>query len=90
MSGSRPLVSVALLMLGPHWESSWISCCCPGLAIQQLYVLLQIIDGMDVGAGQLITLVLGLGSYRVGPLAGSQHHQSALSSTALSSSPLAR
>ena len=30
-SGSRPLVSITLLMLGPHWDSSWISCCCPVL-----------------------------------------------------------
>lgn len=28
-SGSWPLVSATLLMLGPHWDSSWISYCCP-------------------------------------------------------------
>ena len=32
---------------------------------QSLHMLLQIIIWVDVGVGQLITLVLGLGSYRV-------------------------
>ena len=28
-SGMRPLVSATLSILDPHWDSSWISCCCP-------------------------------------------------------------
>ena len=50
-----------------------------------LHVFQQIIDGMDVGVGQLITLFLGLGSYRIDqptsrptPLA-CPHHQCELS-----------
>lgn len=27
-SGLRPLVSNTLSILDPHWDSSWISCCC--------------------------------------------------------------
>lgn len=30
-SGSRPLVSATLSMLGLYWDSSWLSCCCPVL-----------------------------------------------------------
>lgn len=40
------------------------------LWVRFLYVFQQIIDGVDVGAGQVITLVLGLGSCRVGPTDG--------------------
>ena len=28
-SGTRSLVSATRLILDPHWDSSWISCCCP-------------------------------------------------------------
>lgn len=37
-----------------------------GLWIRSLHMLQQIIDGMDVEAGQVITLGWGLSSYRVG------------------------
>ena len=65
---------------GPCLDSTWLSSCCPvswrscsfgsaGLA-QPLYMLQQIIEGVDVGGDQLITLILGLGSCRVGQLPG--------------------
>ena len=51
-------------MLGPHWYSSWLSFCgdpaALGLWVRSLHVLQQIIDGVDVGAGQVITLDLVL------------------------------
>ena len=63
-----------LLMLDPHWDFSWIPSCCPvwwrsssfGYAELALHVFQQIRGGVDVGVGQLITLVLGLGCCRVG------------------------
>ena len=55
-------------MLDPHWDSSWISYCCPvswkscslGQQDQPLHIFLQNINGVDVGVGQRITLFLGL------------------------------
>lgn len=72
--GLRPPVSATLSMLGPHYHSSWISHCCPvlwrshrfGSVGQLLHMLQQVMDGMDVGKGQVLTLGLGLGSYRIG------------------------
>ena len=40
-----------------------------GLQYRSLQVLQKITDGVDTGVGQHITLVLGLGNYRVGHLA---------------------
>ena len=38
-----------------------------GLRVRSLHMLWQLIDGVDVETGQVITLGLGLGSCRVGP-----------------------
>jgi hypothetical protein len=57
-SGSRPLSSATILEI--HWDSSWISCCCPvlwrscsfgsvGLALSS--VLRQLLHGIDVWNG---------------------------------------
>lgn len=48
-------------------------------------MLPQIIDGVNVGAGQVIKLVLGLGSCRVLPCS---YYWGELSSIALTNSPL--
>ena len=47
----------------------------PALDLQDLplHVLQQIIDEVDVGLGQLLTLFLGLGSGRIGQSASSPH-----------------
>lgn len=42
-----------------------------GLPVRSLHILQQIVDRMDVGAGQVITLGLGLSSCRVGLQASS-------------------
>lgn len=59
-SGSRPLASATLLILGS------VVALCPrdpealDLRDQTLYVLQQFIDGVDIGVHQLIVLDLGL------------------------------
>lgn len=64
--GSRLLVSVTLLMLGPHWDSFFdillLSCAMEVLhhVLQPHHVLQQIIGWVE----QLITVVLGLGRYK--------------------------
>lgn len=62
-------------MLGPHWDSapgcpvpasvSWRSCSF-GSAGPATSQAAQIIDGVNIGMGQFITLILGLGCYRSG------------------------
>lgn len=59
-------------MLGPYRDSSCILlllwCGDPAaldLQARPLHMLQQVMDGVDVGAGQVITLVLALGSCRV-------------------------
>lgn len=90
-SGSRPLVSITLLTLGPHWDSSWLSCCCPvswsscsfRSAGHVPSHASTVYSEVDVGVGQLAALVLGL--------SGSWLHQSAsvhsLTPTSRASSP---
>lgn len=84
------------LTLGPHWDFSCISSCCPvswrlwepwsaGLLPPSPHAP-GITDVVDVWAGQHITLVLG--SDRVGQPASSSS-PGERSSTALASSPLA-
>jgi hypothetical protein len=63
--GSRPLSSATLLMLDPHLDSSWISCChqdpaALDLQDQPFHALQQVIDGVNVGVGQFRALVLSL------------------------------
>ena len=60
-----------------------------GLQDLSLHVLQQITDGVDVGVGQLIALILGLGGAGlVGlPALPHPHHQVELSSIALIGSP---
>lgn len=62
--------------MGPHWDSSWVSCCpvswksCRfGSADLALHMLQQLVDEVDVGLGQP-ALVLGLGGHSVGQPAG--------------------
>lgn len=79
-SGLKPLVSVTLAILGPYWGTPLdypaVALCggdpaALGLQDPSLQVFQQIADGIDLGVGQLITLVLGLGSCRVGQPASS-------------------
>ena len=61
-----------------------------GLQDLSLHMLQQITDGLDVGVGQLIALILGLGGFWVSQPASCPshpHHQVELSSIALTSSP---
>lgn len=54
---------IGLLMLGPHLDSYWVSCIFPvlgdpatlDLQVKPLYMLQQIMDGVDVRVGQGIT-----------------------------------
>lgn len=73
-SGSRPLASAALSILEPFWDSLDILLLPPaalGLQDRSLHVFQQFIDGVDVGVGFLIALVLGLGDIWVGQPASS-------------------
>ncbi|CAO2580303.1 hypothetical protein LEMLEM_LOCUS1378 [Lemmus lemmus] len=74
---SRPLVSAPLSLLDPHWDSSWVSCCCPvswrscsfgsaGLTPPRAPAG-NTREGVWVS--QLVALILGLGGWRVGQLA---------------------
>jgi hypothetical protein len=71
-SGLRPPASAIPSILGPHWDSSWIACCCPeswracsfgsaGLAPSHAPDVHRLIDGFEVGPDQLKALDLGLG-----------------------------
>lgn len=74
-SYSRPSVSAALLMLGPHWDSApgcpvlasvlWRSCSFRSAGPATSHAA-QIIDRVNVGMGQFITLSWGLGRYSGG------------------------
>jgi hypothetical protein len=78
-SGSRPLVSATLSILGPQWDSSQISCCYGvsrrpwsfGSAGPASYTLQQFKDGVDVGVGKLGALDQCLGGSWVGQPASS-------------------
>lgn len=64
-SGWRPLVSAALPMQGPRWDSCWISLChgeptALDLQVWSFRTLQQFIGEVDVGLGWLIALVAGL------------------------------
>ena len=64
-SALSPLVSSILLILGPHWDSSVVVLCrgdAFGMQEQPLHMIQQIIDGVNVGLGQFIALILGLGA----------------------------
>jgi hypothetical protein len=70
-SDLRPLASATLSTLEPPFGPP-VAALCPGdpvgldLLGQPLHVLQQLTDGVDVGAGQLKGLELGLGGGRAG------------------------
>lgn len=70
--GSKPVVSTTLLMLDPHWNSSWISWCCPVLwrfysfGSAGLVILHVATDHKRSGYWGRATWILGLSRCRVG------------------------